>query len=592
MGEEIRLIYRLRERSAESAKTLQHGHHAFVAESTSLVREAFGPDGVARSAVEHLWLSNALVVTGDDDIHRAMGSLSTILRVHPDYEYDLIAPGFSSKTRMLELSEPETLWHHEWMQLRQLREEYGLTGEGSRVGILDTGIDASGRLAGRVAAFAYIGADGVIDEVAPPREPGQLTHGTHVAGIIAAERYGLAPAAKLYVASVNNGPMGRARWSQINKGLEWLINQQVHVINLSLGGPGHRDDLEDAFERCAAADIAVVAAVGNVSVGQSLYPGNSSRTFSAGAFGTGGTLIFQSGSEMPNPDVVAPGEEIYSTLRDGGAGAMTGTSQAAPQVTGLFALLRERSPTLSATVLTDIIARTALPLPAVSLVDQGRGSIQPLAAVRALDALDPSGALPMSVVEEAFDLVDRVEFVLASAQVEIHASDEFERTLVQLSDLKQPAPSSVAFSKQGNVLTIYGMPSFGASDIRLLIKTRSLTTVLGRLTSGSMDLVGGIREIQASAVSARIGIVSHPPSVPAQTRAFDLRNGSGSVELTLQGGFAGTLSHKTLSGACTLTAPGGADQILGGAGTTSFGDLPENIAIETLSGAIQINMIE
>ncbi len=128
----------------------------------------------------------------------------------------------------------------------------GATGQGAKLAVLDTGVDATHPdLAGRVAAAEDF--TGAVD----PTD--RLGHGTHVAGIAAGsgaaaagERRGLAFDADLLVGKVCDDT-GSCADSAIIAGMEWAAAQGAKVVNLSLGGP-HTDGLEPGRGGTGTAD--------------------------------------------------------------------------------------------------------------------------------------------------------------------------------------------------------------------------------------------------------------------------------------------------------------------------------------------------
>ncbi len=146
-------------------------------------------------------------------------------------------------------------------------------GRGARVGIIDTGVDLGhAELAGRVVASTRcIGTGGVAARCAGSAQD-DGGHGTHVAGIVAAPlnrsgMAGVAPDASLLVVkALDAGGSGEA--ADVAAGIDWLLGQGVHVVNLSLsetstlrraGGAA----LEASIERASRAGAVVVMAAGN-----------------------------------------------------------------------------------------------------------------------------------------------------------------------------------------------------------------------------------------------------------------------------------------------------------------------------------------
>jgi subtilisin family serine protease len=136
------------------------------------------------------------------------------------------------------------------------------------------------------------------------------------------------------------------------------------ATNNSWGGGGYTQDLQDAINRAAKADILFVASAGNGGsdgIGDDndvsgYYPANYTTKSAAGydavisvaAIANNGTLASFSNYGDVTVDIGAPGVGIYSTLKGGGWGYMSGTSMAAPHVAGAIALFSAANPGYSA----------------------------------------------------------------------------------------------------------------------------------------------------------------------------------------------------------------------------------------------------
>lgn len=241
------------------------------------------------------------------------------------------------------------------------------TGEGVRVGIVDTGIDLDHEdLAGRVVAqTSCVGAGGDPAKCKGSAQDDQ-GHGTHVGGIIAANKddgvgiAGVAPNAQLVVAKALNAA-GAGTQEDINAAIKWVVDNGARVVNLSLGDPNFvftsllgtsmREGIEYAWSKGA---IPVVAAGNSNLLGLGI---GSSNYGDLNALVVGATGPNDEVSEYSSPigsakwGILAPGgagdgtpeNDIYSTFWDGkkpnAYKALAGTSMAAPHVSGAAALL-------------------------------------------------------------------------------------------------------------------------------------------------------------------------------------------------------------------------------------------------------------
>ena len=247
-----------------------------------------------------------------------------------------------------------------------VRQQIGLPrcGEGIRVCIVDTGIDAEHPdLRGSVAAWVDLTEEGDGYD--------NNGHGTHVAGIVAGRgiassgRYtGVAPAATLLAAKVLNGS-GLGHQRAIVQGLRWAWEQKADVVNLSLGGPGLTDGQSPESRSCDALvqrGVVVVVSAGNSGpdMGTVSIPGDARDAITVGALSrSGGVCYFSSrgptskpGATSAKPDLLAPGDQVISCRSSRsnpdlwrpipGAesyAVASGTSMAAPMATGVSAVL-------------------------------------------------------------------------------------------------------------------------------------------------------------------------------------------------------------------------------------------------------------
>jgi len=256
----------------------------------------------------------------------------------------------------------------------------GLKGEGIKIGIVDTGIDPShADLEGRLAAMtSLVGGDGTDDN----------GHGTHVASIAAGTgaasggKYrGVAPAASLYVAKVLDAN-GGGTMSGVMAGLEWAVDQGVHVINLSLGSDGPCDGTDALSTLCDEVvqqfGIVICAAAGNAGPASATVgsPGCARWVITVGAVDDADKLTsFSSRGPTADgrvkPDLVFPGAGIVAAQADGtalgpviapGYVQLSGTSMATPHSAGTVALLLQAKSDLTPNQIKWELLTTALEL--------------------------------------------------------------------------------------------------------------------------------------------------------------------------------------------------------------------------------------
>jgi len=256
---------------------------------------------------------------------------------------------------------------------------FGYTGIGIKVAIIDTGInynhtDLGGGFGhGKKVADGY---DFVNNDAYPMDDNG---HGTHVAGIVAANGTlkGVAPGATLFAVKVLDST-GSGSTSNIIAGIDWSIAHGANVISMSFGGSTQPNDEFADVETIvsdAAVDkgVVVVVAAGNEGPGTDTIavPGSAKKVITVGASDSAGTVTISDDTIAPfssrgpsafgrlDPDVVAPGRNINSTWYTGGYAIESGTSMATPMVSGSVALLLQKNPAFIPAQVRAILMHTA-----------------------------------------------------------------------------------------------------------------------------------------------------------------------------------------------------------------------------------------
>ena len=211
------------------------------------------------------------------------------------------------------------------------------TGEGVKIAVIDTGIDYSHPdIQGNYAA----GYNAIIPSTSPVDAMDDNGHGTHVAGTIAAVRdakgvAGVAPGARLYgVKALDYDGTGRLSW--IITGIEWAVDNQMSIINMSLGGPYPADSLGHAITAAFKKGVTIICAAGNTSE-EVNYPAKYPESIAVSASDSSDKIASFS-SRGPEIAFIAPGVEVYSTIPGASYSNKSGTSMAAPHVAGLAAL--------------------------------------------------------------------------------------------------------------------------------------------------------------------------------------------------------------------------------------------------------------
>ncbi|MFH1006726.1 MAG: S8 family serine peptidase, partial [Candidatus Latescibacterota bacterium] len=194
-------------------------------------------------------------------------------------------------------------------------------------------------------------------------------HGTHVAGIVGAASdnglgiAGIAPNARLMClrAGLRLSIGGFLEDDDVAAAIVYAADNGAQVINMSWGDPRLSPLIRDVIRYAAYRGCLLIAASGNEGKEGLYYPAGLDETIAVSAVESGDNLASYANYGW-NLDVVAPGSNILSTKMTGSYGTLSGTSMAAPHVSGLAALILGENPTYSADEVKNIILRTAVDL--------------------------------------------------------------------------------------------------------------------------------------------------------------------------------------------------------------------------------------
>lgn len=285
----------------------------------------------------------------------------------------------------------------------------GATGKGVKVAVLDSGIDQTHPdLKGRVSA-----AKGFTSEGDDATDEGG--HGTHVASTVGGTgaasngKYrGVAPDAELMVGKVCG--MRNCEFSAIIAGMEWAANSGARVINMSLGG-GPTPDV-DPMEQAVNDLTATTGALFVISAGNSgadssvgspaeadaaLAVASVTKSDGLSSFSSRGPRAHDLGLK---PDIAAPGSHIVAARAAGvplepfavndSYADLSGTSMAAPHVTGAAALLAQLHPSWKAAELRSALTGSSLGLRGIGVFGQGSGRVDLTRALKQTVTTSPS----------------------------------------------------------------------------------------------------------------------------------------------------------------------------------------------------------
>ncbi len=232
-------------------------------------------------------------------------------------------------------------------------------------------------------------------------------HGTHVAGIIGAEgnngigTTGVAWKARLISLKFLDAN-GEGNTADAATAIDYAVRAGARVVNASWGGPAYSYALFRAIRNAASRQVMVVAASGNEGRLADSYPEYPAafdlpNVISVAATDTSDLLLDFSNYGPRTVDLGAPGDEIYSTVprqtSASGYASFSGTSMAAPQVSGAAALYLARTPTATSQQLRDALLQSVDPLPSLAgkTVSGGRLNVARMFGIgRVPDA--PAGA--------------------------------------------------------------------------------------------------------------------------------------------------------------------------------------------------------
>ncbi|MBE4907144.1 S8 family peptidase [Bacillus luteolus] len=235
----------------------------------------------------------------------------------------------------------------------------GLTGKGIKIAVLDSGVVPNHpdlKIAGGVSFVG--GSNDYIDKNG---------HGTHVTGIIGAQHNsiginGIAPDATIYVVKVLDAE-GFGFLSEIAAGIDWAINNNIDIINLSIGTNEDSITLSSIIKKAYNSGVFVVASAGNDGdpngdTDTIDYPGRYLETIAVGAVDKD---FVRAGFSATGPllEVVAPGVDILSTYLNNDYAILSGTSMSTAYVTGVLALIKEANAGASASELRTFLQESS-----------------------------------------------------------------------------------------------------------------------------------------------------------------------------------------------------------------------------------------
>lgn len=416
----------------EHAEETQAGIHEYANSGSDLeVRTEF-------------WLANAVLLEVDPSTVdlAALAAIDEVTSIHENFEISSPEPEIDLESVEAETLEDEaeddeagggytTTYGVASINAPGVWDAYDTQGAGVTVAVLDTGIDADHPdlelYTDDPDDPTYPGGWAEFDERGE-RVPGSVpsdygSHGTHVSGTVAGGNeigvhIGVAPDVDLLHGQVLGEETGT--FAQMLAGMEWAVEQEADVVSMSFGASGTFDALIRPIQHIEQSGAVPVAAIGNDGPDVSGSPANVYDALAIGAvdqdrqvasFSGGGEISSEDWREPPThwpdsyltPDLVAPGVNVGSTV-PGGYGYSSGTSMAAPHVSGAIALMIAVNGNLTPAEIESALVETAeKPADAPTEKDDryGSGSINVLAATDSIAGTGETAATTETPPAEA-----------------------------------------------------------------------------------------------------------------------------------------------------------------------------------------------
>ncbi len=338
-------------------------------------------------SIRPFWIVNGIAATADAETLLDLAARPDVRLIREDRWRQWAEPPTITESASPSIN-PALEWNLAQIGADLAWSALGLDGSGVTVGIIDTGVDwQHPALQARYRGYKPGGLPVHAGNWFCTTDEGALYpvdghgHGTHVAGTavgsqdIAGLGIGVAPGAR-WIAVKTLNDQGYAYDSWIHAAFEWLMapggdpGLAPDIINGSWGTYNAQDEtFRPDLQALRAAGIVPVFAAGNEGPRASSLrsPASYPEAIAVGATDDRDEVTsFSSRGPSPwgevKPEVAAPGAQIRSSLPGGAYGTASGTSMAAPHVTGVVALMLQADPTLSVDEVEDILTSTALPL--------------------------------------------------------------------------------------------------------------------------------------------------------------------------------------------------------------------------------------
>jgi len=392
-GERIPVIVLLEEPTKAKRKSFEDASKIFLDSQSDVLSELSSREFNLKSQFRSI---NAFAGDVSEDGLEELISDDNVIRIYYDEQHEVPEP--ESNVPQMSISTGAIGANESWAM--------GCNGTGIDVGVIDTGIDYTHPDLGGCSVVNWVAGTCRVKVVGgydfgdgdtnpkPNSDAYPYSHGTHVAGTVAANGtvVGVAPRANLYALKVIDAS-AHLYDSYIISAVDWAIAHDLDVMTMSIGGTTYslNDGVgatELVFDYAIDSGLVVTLSAGNSGDGTGTIgtPTAAAKVITVGASDDHSTTspsddtIASFSSRGPSafgrldPDVVAPGVEIYSTIPGGTYDSWGGTSMATPHVAGAAALMLSCDAGLSPTEIRARLMHTATNITG-HVFDKGPGLI-------------------------------------------------------------------------------------------------------------------------------------------------------------------------------------------------------------------------